>query len=50
MGYAKAYRSESARRADLTRWLHIYNHHGPHIAFGGKPSATRLTNHPGQNI
>lgn len=49
-GYAKAYRSESARRAALTSWLHIYNHHRPHTALGGKPPITRVTNVPGQNI
>ena len=48
-GYAKAYRSESARRNALTSWLHIYNHHRPHTALGGKPPVTRVTNLPGQN-
>lgn len=47
-GYAKAYRSESARRAALTNWLHIYNHHRPHTALGGKPPVTRVTNELGQ--
>ncbi|MCF8541942.1 MAG: integrase core domain-containing protein, partial [Candidatus Nanopelagicales bacterium] len=46
---AKAYRSESARRKALTSWLHIYNHHRPHTALGGKPPATRVTNLTGQN-
>ena len=49
-GYAKAYASESSRRKALTSWLHIYNHHRPHTALGGKPPATRVTNVPGQNI
>jgi transposase InsO family protein len=49
-GYAKAYRSESARRQALTSWLHIYNHHRPHTALGGKPPVTRVTNLLGQNI
>jgi transposase InsO family protein len=48
-GYAKAYQSESARRNALTSWLHIYNHHRPHTAIGGKPPVTRVTNLPGQN-
>jgi transposase InsO family protein len=48
-GYAKAYRCESARRAALTSWLHIYNHHRPHTALGGKPPVTRVTNNHGQN-
>lgn len=49
-GYGKAYASESTRRKALTRWLHIYNHHRPHTALGGKPPITRVTNLPGQNI
>lgn len=48
-GYAKAYRSESARRKALTSWLHIYNHHRPHTALGGMPPITRVTNLVGQN-
>jgi transposase InsO family protein len=48
-GYAKAYRSESARRAALTKWLHIYNHHRPHTALGSNPPITRVTNLPRQN-
>lgn len=48
-GYGKAYASESARRNALTAWLHIYNHHRPHTALGGKPPISRVTNVPGQN-
>jgi transposase InsO family protein len=48
--YARAYRSESARRAALPRWLHIYNHHRPHTALGGRPPASRVPNLTGQNI
>jgi transposase InsO family protein len=48
-GYGKAYRSESARRNALTHWLHIYNHHRPHTALGGKAPITRVTNLLGQN-
>jgi transposase InsO family protein len=47
--YAQAYRSESARRAALRSWLHIYNHHRPHTALGGRPPISRVTNLPGQN-
>jgi transposase InsO family protein len=47
--YAKAYRSETARRKALPRWLHIYNHHRPHTALGGKPPASRVPNLYGQN-
>ena len=48
--YAKPYRSETARRRAFPGWLHIYNHHRPHTALGGKPPATRVTNLPGQDI
>ena len=47
--YAKPYRSESARRAALPRWLHIYNHHRPHTSLGRRPPATRVPNLSGQN-
>lgn len=43
-----AYRSESARRAALSSWLHIYNHHRPHTALGGKPPVTCVINDLGQ--
>jgi len=48
--YAKPYRSESARRAALPRWIHIYNHHRPHTALGGHPPVSRVPNLCGQNI
>lgn len=48
--YARPYRSESARRAALPRWLHIYNHHRPHTALKGRPPASRVTNLSGQYI
>lgn len=41
--YAKAYRSESARRAALTNWVWIYNHHRAHSALGGQPPISRIT-------
>ena len=47
--YAKTYRSESARRAALPRWLHLYNHHRTHTALGGRPPASRVPNLSGQN-
>ena len=47
-GY-RAYRSESARHNAWTSWLHIYNHHRPHIALSDKPPITHVTNVPGQN-
>ena len=47
--YAKPYRSEAARRAALPGWLHAYNNHRHHTAFGGPP-ASRVPNLAGQNI
>ncbi|MGO4342657.1 integrase core domain-containing protein, partial [Pedococcus sp. 2YAF34] len=49
-GYARAYTSESERRAALPAWIHEYNHHRPHTACGNKPPITRLTNLSGQYI
>ena len=42
--YVRPYRSETARRRAFPRWLHIYNHHRPHTALGGKPPISRVTN------
>jgi transposase InsO family protein len=47
--YCKPYRSQSARRAALPAWLHIYNHHRPHTSLGGRPPASRVPNLSGQN-
>jgi transposase InsO family protein len=47
--YAKAYPTESARRAALPGWLHMYNHHRSHTALGGHPPASRVPNLCGQN-
>lgn len=41
--YRRLYRSEPARRAALTPWLHHYNHHRHHTALGGPP-ISRCTN------
>jgi transposase InsO family protein len=47
--YAKAYSSESARRAALPAWLHHYNNtHRNHTALAGPP-ASRVPNLSGQN-
>ncbi len=46
--YAKAYSSESARRAALPAWLHAYNNHRHHTTLGGPP-ASRVPNLSGQN-
>jgi transposase InsO family protein len=47
--YAKAYPTETARRAALPGWLHMYNHHRSHTALGGHPPASRVPNLCGQN-
>jgi transposase InsO family protein len=47
--YAKPYSSETARRAALPHWLHMYNHHRSHTALGGHPPASRVPNLTGQN-
>ena len=47
--YAKAYTTETARRAALPHWLHMYNHHRAHTALGGQPPASRVPNLRGQN-
>ncbi len=46
--YAKAYSSETARRAALPTWLHHYNNHRYHTALAGPP-ASRVPNLSGQN-
>ena len=46
--YRRLYSSESARRAALPAWLHVYNHHRPHTALGNHPPIIRCTNVPGQ--
>jgi transposase InsO family protein len=46
--YAKVYSSETARRAALPRWLHMYNHHRGHTALAGQPPASRVPNLRGQ--
>jgi transposase InsO family protein len=47
--YARAYTTETQRRAALDPWLHTYNHHRGHTALGGHPPASRVTNLSGQN-
>jgi transposase InsO family protein len=42
--YARPYSSETARQRAFPAWLHIYNHHRPHTALGGKPPISRVTN------
>jgi transposase InsO family protein len=47
--YIRPYASNTARQRALPRWLHIYNHHRPHTALGGKPPASRVPNLSGQD-
>jgi len=47
--YARAYVSETERRAALDPWLHTYNHHRGHTALKGRPPASRVPNLSGQN-
>ena len=47
--YAHPYRRETDRRAELSRWLHTYNHHRGHTALAGHSPASRVPNLTGQN-
>ena len=47
--YARAYTTETERRAALDPWLHTYNHHRGHTSLGGHPPASRVPNLSGQN-
>ncbi|WP_108638077.1 IS481 family transposase [Mycobacterium rhizamassiliense] len=47
--YARLYENTAQRDAELTGWLHFYNHHRAHSAIGGRPPVTRLTNLPGHH-
>ena len=40
--FKKFYNSESARRAALPAWIHLYNHHRSHAAIGKSPPISRL--------
>lgn len=42
--YARAYQRSDQRTADMSPWLHWYNHHRPHSALGARPPANRLNN------
>jgi transposase InsO family protein len=42
--YARAYRQSDERAADMSGWLHWYNHHRPHSALKASPPASRLNN------
>jgi transposase InsO family protein len=42
--YATPYERSDQRTADMTPWLHWYNHHRPHSAIGALPPAHRVNN------
>ena len=44
--YAKAYDTNASRADELTRWLHHYNYHRPHMAHDGRPPIMALNNVP----
>ncbi len=41
--YVRVYRSDAARTAAPAPWLHRYNHHRRHIALGGHPPMSRVS-------
>jgi transposase InsO family protein len=47
--FKKFYNSESARRAALPAWIHLYNHHRRHTAIGKAPPISRLDNLAGHH-
>ena len=47
--YARPYRSNAERLAELPRWLHDYNHGRPHTALGGLVPHAALVNNLGGN-
>ncbi len=40
--YATAFETSEQRKAELPRWLHIYNWHRPHASLGQRPPISRL--------
>ena len=48
--YAISYERSDQRTADMTPWLHWYNHHRPHSAIGDRPPAARVNNLLGNDI
>lgn len=44
--YARPYASNTSRTDELTRWLHHYNYHRPHMALSGRPPITVVNNVP----
>ena len=48
--YGRPYASSAARAADMSAWLHWYNHHRPHAGIRATTPASRLNNLLGNNI
>jgi len=44
--YAQAYDTNASRTQELSRWLHHYNYHRPHMAHAGRAPITVLNNVP----
>jgi transposase InsO family protein len=44
--YARAYRTNASRTAQLEAWLHRYNYHRPHMARAGNAPITAVNNVP----
>lgn len=44
--YARPYQTNTSRTEELTRWLHDYNYHRPHMAHSGKAPITAVNNVP----
>jgi transposase InsO family protein len=44
--YARPYETNTSRTEELTRWLHDYNYHRPHMAHSGKAPITAVNNVP----
>ena len=48
--YARPYQTNTSRTEELTRWLHDYNYHRPHMAHSGKAPITAVNNVPRKHI
>jgi transposase InsO family protein len=44
--YARPYDSNGSRTEELSRWLHRYNYHRPHMALSGRAPITAVNNVP----
>ena len=44
--YARPYETNASRTEELSRWLHHYNYHRPHMALSGRAPITLVNNVP----